>query len=56
MALVQAAHEVQVVDAARRAEIESWPARFAQAIESILKERVGFIERLQRIANLTQLT
>jgi len=51
-----AAAAVSVIDPQLRARVETWPFLAARAVESILKERVGFIERLQRIANLTQLT
>jgi excisionase family DNA binding protein len=55
-ALQRAAAAVPVIDPAQHARVESWPALAARAVESILNERTGFIERLQRIANLTQLT
>jgi excisionase family DNA binding protein len=55
-ALQRAAAAVPVIDPAQHARVESWPFLAARAVESILNERTGFIERLQRIANLTQLT
>ncbi len=54
-ALRQAAAAVPVIDPAQHARVEAWPFLAARAVESILHERTGFIERLQRIANLTQL-
>ncbi len=52
--LLQAAAAIPVVAPDQRARVETWPALAARAVESILTERTGFIERLQRIANLTQ--
>ncbi len=39
-----------------RARVNAWPAIAARAVEGILRERTSFIERLQQIANLTQLS
>jgi excisionase family DNA binding protein len=36
--------------------VNSWPAIAARAVEGILRERTSFIERLQQIANLTQIS
>jgi hypothetical protein len=44
-----------VIPPEQHAKVESWPFTAARAINSILRERVGFIERLQQIANLTQI-
>lgn len=52
--LAQAAASVPVIETALHARVESWPKTAARAIESILCERVGFIDRLQQIASLTQ--
>ena len=52
--LANCAESIQVVDPSRRASLESWPGTAARAVQSILRERVGFIDRLQKIANLTQ--
>lgn len=46
---------VPVVTEEHREEVEGWPKQAVTAVESILKERTRFIERLQQIANLTQL-
>jgi ligand-binding sensor protein len=54
-ALQQAVGKIQVVDANQQAQVKSWPASAARAIHSILKERTGFVDRLQQIASLTQL-
>jgi ligand-binding sensor protein len=53
--LRQAAEAVPVVDPTRRGQLESWPFSAARAIQSILRERTGFMDRLQQIANLTQI-
>jgi excisionase family DNA binding protein len=55
-ALQQAAAGIPVIAPENHARVESWPATAAHAIESILQERVRFIDRLQRIANLTQIS
>ena len=55
-ALKAAADLVPVVQSHQRAQLESWPASAANAVESILQERGGFLERLQQIANLTQIS
>jgi hypothetical protein len=44
-----------VIDPSQHARLESWPFSAARAIQSILHERLGFMERLQKIANLTQM-
>lgn len=36
--------------------VNSWPAVAARAVEGILRERTSFINRLQQIANLTQIS
>ena len=54
-ALQQAAAAIPIIEPGQRARFEAWPALAARAVESILHERTGYIERLQRIANLTQL-
>jgi hypothetical protein len=45
-----------VVDPAQHARLEVWPASGALAVHSIMRERLGFMNRLQQIANLTQLS
>lgn len=54
-ALANAAASVPVIDSAQHRRVEAWPQAAARAVESILRERVGFIDRLQRIADLTQI-
>ncbi len=39
-----------------RARVNSWPAVAARAVEGILRERTSFLQRLQQIANLTQIS
>lgn len=46
---------VLIVPAERRSMVESWPRTSAHAVHSILDERTGFITRLQKIADLTQI-
>lgn len=53
--LLQAAAAVPVISEDHRAEAEAWPQQAVQAVQSILRERTQFMERLQKIANLTQL-
>ncbi len=54
--LQQAARQVQVIDPADHARVESWPVAAARSVQSILHERTGLITRLQKIANLTQIS
>lgn len=53
--LQDAARGIQVIPHEQHNKVESWPFTAARAINSILHERVGFMERLQQIANLTQI-
>jgi len=52
----QAAHDIPAIDPAQQALVETWPKAAARAIQSILNERTSFVERLQQIANLTQIS
>ncbi len=54
--LQAAEREVPVIDPAQHARVEAWPFTAARAVQSILHERLCFVERLQQIANLTQLS
>jgi ligand-binding sensor protein len=54
-ALQEAADSIQVIPPEQHTKVESWPATAARAMNSILHERIGFMERLQQIANLTQI-
>jgi len=47
---------IPVIPADRRAQVEVGPKAASQAVQSILLERTGFIQRLQKIANLTQIS
>ena len=49
------AHSLPIIPIDRRLQVESWPPLAATAVQSILHERTNFIERLQQIANLTQI-
>ena len=53
--LTEAILSVQVISTERRPHVETWPRTAAQAVHSILDERTGFINRLQKIADLTQI-
>jgi excisionase family DNA binding protein len=46
---------VPVITVEHRPQVETWPRTAAQAVHSILEERTGFINRLQKIADLTQI-
>ena len=50
-----AAKSVPVIAPERHAQVENWPSAVAQSVESILQERSGFLQRLQKIADLTQI-
>lgn len=47
---------IQVVPPEQQSKVETWPFTAARAVNSILRERVGFIERLQQIAHLTHIS
>lgn len=53
--LQAAASSIQVIPPEQHGRVENWPFIAARAVNSILRERVGFIERLRQIANLTQI-
>jgi excisionase family DNA binding protein len=53
--LQDAAREIPVIEPAQQSRVEAWPFTAARAVQSILTERIGFVDRLQQIANLTQL-
>ncbi len=52
--LQAAAREIPVIAPERHALVESWPFTAARAVQSILHERLCFMERLQQIADLTR--
>jgi excisionase family DNA binding protein len=54
--LAQAARELPVIDLVLQERVEHWPFTAARAVMSILHERTTFMDRLQQIANLTQLS
>ncbi len=53
--LQAAAREVPVIPPEQHARVEAWPFAAARAVQSILHERICFVERLAQIANLTQI-
>jgi excisionase family DNA binding protein len=54
--LRQAAAAIPRIEPEQRSALEAWPYSAARAIESILRERAGFMNRLQQIADLTQIS
>ncbi len=54
-ALRQAAAEIPIMTPTQCEQMEKWPLSAARAIQSILHERTGFMNRLQQIANLSQI-
>lgn len=54
--LQAAAQEIPVIDPSQHARVEAWPDIAARAVQSILSERLCFVERLQQIADLTHLS
>ena len=54
--LKQADATVPVIPPMNQAELESWPSTAARAVQSILIERTGLVERLRQIASLTQIS
>ena len=53
--LQQAERTVPVIEPALHPRVEQWPVTAAQAVQSILQERTRFMQRLQQIADLTQI-
>ena len=53
--LMNAVRLVMVLKADESSQAARWPELAAKAIHSILNERSGFIQRLQQIADLTQI-
>lgn len=51
-----AAREIRTIDSVQRRRIAAWPSAAARAVQSILHERLSFVERLQQIASLTQIS
>jgi len=53
--LQKSAAAIPVIAPEQQPQVEEWPFSAARAVQSILQERILFIERLQQIAHLTQL-
>lgn len=53
--VAHAIHAVPVLTAEAWKQAENWADQAAQAIDSILRERSGYKQRLQQIADLTQM-
>jgi excisionase family DNA binding protein len=54
--LVEAARSIPIPTPDRYKNLLDWRFSFSRTIESILSERSGFVDRLQQIARLSQLT
>lgn len=54
--LQEESKRIPVIPVERHAEVTAWVLAASHAIQSILKERTGFLLRLQQIADLTQLS
>ncbi|MCL4559111.1 MAG: PocR ligand-binding domain-containing protein [Chloroflexi bacterium] len=54
--LLQEGRAMPVLDPSLYTRVETWPFMAARAVQSILNERTGFMQRLQQIANLSQIT
>jgi excisionase family DNA binding protein len=53
--LLRAANAVPIIESSQRTQAAGWPHSAARAIQSILLERTNFVQRLQQIADLTQI-
>ena len=51
-----AAREIMVIEPQQHAIVENWPYQASLAVQSILQERVTFVERFRQIASLTNVT
>jgi excisionase family DNA binding protein len=51
--LLRASREVPTLNSKQLNEMETWPTQFSRAIENILNERAGLVERLQKIAEIS---
>ena len=54
--LEKTAETIPVIDPDQHSRLEGWPATASRAVQSIMHERLGFMRRLQQIANLTQIS
>ena len=53
--LSQAVRTIPIIDPEKHTRVEGWPVAAAKAIQTILQERLGFIDRLKQIADLTKI-
>ncbi len=53
--LVEAARRVAVLDDRQHEVVTTWPQKAVLAFDSILRERAGLVEKLQRISEISQL-
>jgi excisionase family DNA binding protein len=54
--LLNSARNIPVISQEQHTQVTAWTASAAGAVQSILRERAGFIQRLQKIADLTQIS
>jgi len=54
--LLTSSQLIPVIGQSQHAQVSAWVASAAGAVKSILLERTGFIQRLKKIANLTQIS
>lgn len=50
-----AGRTIPVIGVEQHSRVEAWPTTAARAVQSILRERINFMDRLQQIASLTQI-
>jgi excisionase family DNA binding protein len=54
--LKSAVQDIPIIDLNRHNQVEKWPYSAALAVQSILQERVSFLDRLQQIADLSNIS
>jgi len=53
--LSQSTSTIPVIETEKHSRVEAWPAAASRAVQTILQERLGFIDRLKQIADLTKI-
>lgn len=53
--IILAARQIPIIPNEQAQLIKNWPQKTSAAIEAILRERSGFIDRLQRISQMSQM-
>ena len=54
--LAAASTQIPILDEAKRIQVKRWPAQVVTTIDSILSERANLVDRLQRIAEISQVS